>query len=246
MNKLFDWDECIERNQKFPNSFRSLLIGESSSGKTCLLLRFLLEDGWLDYDNLILIGNSLYQLKYQIIKKAFDCGLEKREVCELFKMKEAIIGSGVDVNKFIETYAQKERKRDQISVHFYESDDVIPDPSSLDISQKNLVVFDDTVSNRNQETQKAYFTRGRHSNTSVFYLSQSYFALDRKSIRLNSNLLILFRLDERDVQSLWHDRISRDMSIHSFKEYCMEAWSQPYGFVYIDFSKSFQSGMRYR
>ena len=77
MNEIYDWDENVKRNQNFPHSFRCLLIGESNSGKTCLLIKFLLEKRWLDYDNIILIGNSLYQLKYRIIIEAFKQGYTK-------------------------------------------------------------------------------------------------------------------------------------------------------------------------
>lgn len=95
MNEVYDWDENIKRNQDFPNSFRCLLIGESNSGKTCLLLKFLLEKQWLDYNNLILIGNSLYQLKYRIIIEAFENGYSKEEVRILFQLKDYIMKSEI-------------------------------------------------------------------------------------------------------------------------------------------------------
>ena len=112
----------------------------------------------------------------------------------------------------------------------FQSDEEIPDPSELDPSYKTIVCFDDTMNNKNQEIQKRYFTRGRHSNCSCFYLAQSYFALDRKAIRMNSNLLILFRLDERDIINLWHDEVSRDLNLEDFKQFCYQAWKKPYGY----------------
>ena len=199
MNKIYDWDETIVRKQKLPNLFRCLLIGMSNCGKTCLLLKFLLENHWLDYDNLIFVGNSLFQLKYEIIKEAFSKGLSKDYVRELFNMKNNIKGSGINVFTLIDNVCKKAYNKSKISVTFLESNDEIPDPKNIDKDNKTIVIFDDTMNNKNQEIQKAYFTRGRHSNCCVFYLSQSYFELDRKSIRMNANLLILFELDDRDI-----------------------------------------------
>ena len=93
---------------------------------------------------------------------------------------------------------------------------------------------------------KSYFTRGRHKNAIVFYLSQSYFALDRRAIRMNSNVLILFKLSSGDLQNLHKDRIQLDMTLKEFKEFCNETWSTPYNFVMINFDCKATSGMRYR
>ena len=54
-----------------------MIIGKSNCGKTTLLLNLLLKPGWLDYNNLLLLGNSLRQLEYQIIKRDF-----KRDLLE--------------------------------------------------------------------------------------------------------------------------------------------------------------------
>ena len=40
------------------------------------------------------------------------------------------------------------------------------------------------------------FTRGRHDDLDVYYISQSYFALPTQSIRNNSDRLILYCLNE--------------------------------------------------
>ena len=40
----------------FPEAFRCLIIGQSGSGKTALLMRMLLEENILDYDKLFVFG----------------------------------------------------------------------------------------------------------------------------------------------------------------------------------------------
>ena len=68
-----------ENNPLLPSSLRGLIVGKSNSGKTVLLLNLLLRDGWLDYNNLLVFGNSLHQEEYQIIKKRFEVGLGKNK-----------------------------------------------------------------------------------------------------------------------------------------------------------------------
>ena len=50
-----------------------------------------------------------------------------------------------------------------------------------------------------------FYTRGRQEDSSVFYVSQSYFGLPRQSIRNNSDKLKLFKQTLRDVQSMYYD-----------------------------------------
>jgi len=246
---VYDWDETKKRNQKLPQSFRCLIIGESSCGKTCLLLKFLLEDGLLDYDNLLFVGNSLDQPKYQLIKKAFESGLTKSHIREIFQTKSCRTGKNMSLNdyfKIIDGFGLKHKLEKNINVMFYgngsTTDDEIPDPKDIDNSLNTVVVFDDTMNNKQQNIQKAYFTRGRHANCCVFYLAQSYFELDRKSIRLNTNLLILFKLDDQDVRNIYRDKISRDFSLEEFKHICLKVWNKKFSYLFIDFGKSLENG----
>ena len=62
-----------------PSNVRGLIVGKSNSGKTVLLLNLLLKEDWLDYNNLLVFGNSLHQDEYQIIKKGFEIGLGKNK-----------------------------------------------------------------------------------------------------------------------------------------------------------------------
>ena len=67
----------------------------------------------------------------------------------------------------------------------------------------SVVIFDDMLVARNSAQIDEFFTRGRHEGLDVLYISQSYFALPRQSIRNNSDRLILFKQTIRDVQSLY-------------------------------------------
>ena len=82
-----------------------------------------------------------------------------------------------------------------------------------------------------------FFTRGRHENLDVFYISQSYFALPRQSIRNNSDRLILFKQTLGDVQSMYCDIGAYDMNYNEFKDMCHKVWDEKYNYLCIDMTK---------
>ena len=55
---------------------------------------------------------------------------------------------------------------------------------------------------KNSSQIDEFFTRGRHEDLDVYYISQSYFPLQRQSIRNNTDRVILFKKTLRDVQSM--------------------------------------------
>ena len=127
--------ESRHNNPLLPSNIRGLIVGKSNCGKTVLLLNLLLKDGWLDYNNLLVYGNSLHQLEYQIINKGFEKKLGKNQILNIFQNQNLLeklsplegIGhyNGVKVG--------------DISAQFFEASDLIPDPKTLDTKMKNLL-----------------------------------------------------------------------------------------------------------
>ena len=98
---------------------------------------------------------------------------------------------------------------------------------------------------KNSSQIDEFFTRGRHEDLDVYYISQSYFALPRQSIRNNSDRLILFKQTSRDVQSMYCDIGACDMKYDEFKEMCHKAWSEIINYLCIDMTKNKNEG-KYR
>ena len=109
----------------------------------------------------------------------------------------------------------------------------------------SIVIFDDMLGARNSSQIDEFFTRGRHEALDVYYISQSYFALPRQSIRNNSDRLILFKQTLRDVQSMYYDIGAYDMKYDEFKEMCHRAWEEKYNYLCIDLTKNKNEG-KYR
>ena len=58
--------------------------------------------------------------------------------------------------------------------------------------KNGIIVFDDILGSSNSRFIDQFFIRGRHNNLEIYYLSQSYFDLPKRTIRKNSNKFILF------------------------------------------------------
>ena len=95
------------------------------------------------------------------------------------------------------------------------------------------VVFDDMLES-NQKLIDPFFTRGRHNLCDVYYLSQSYFDVPKRTIRMNSNIIILFRQNLRDVEHIYRNIAGFDMSYDKFKVLCREAWKENYNYLEIN------------
>ena len=85
----------------------------------------------------------------------------------------------------------------------------------------------------NQKDINPFFTRGRHENIDVYYLSQRYFELPL-IIRDNSNIIILFKQTAKTVQNLYSDLGGFDMDYNEFKNLCREAWNKKYSYLKIN------------
>ena len=70
--------------------------------------------------------------------------------------------------------------------------------------QNCCVVFGDMLDSNPKQTD-SFFTRGRHNDFDIYYLSQSYFDLPKRTFRNNSNVTILFHQTLKDVEHIYKD-----------------------------------------
>ena len=88
--------------------------------------------------------------------------------------------------------------------------------------------------------------RGRHINLSIFIICQVYYELPKRTIRANGNIYHIFKPNNfRDVQNLYPDKVSMDMTLKEFKLLTSTCWNEKYQPLTIDMTKDrYQS--RYR
>ena len=83
-------DNLRKNNLLLPRNIRGLIVGKSNCGKTTLLLNLLLQPDWLDYNHLYVFGKSLHQQEYQILKKGYEDGLNKKQIANIFLYQNAL------------------------------------------------------------------------------------------------------------------------------------------------------------
>ena len=142
--------------------------------------------------------------------------------------------------------AKNDLPSSHIESEFSEDGSDIPDPKDLDRSIRNLIVFDDIMTERKQTAAENYYTRGRSANCDCIYLSQNYIELPLHTIRTNTNFMIFFKSSPDVVDQLFRKFGSVDMKKPEFEELCKRAWEPDYGYLVIDRSRKYASGNKYR
>ena len=68
--------------------------------------------------------------------------------------------------------------------------------------ENGIIVFDDFLGSSNSTFIDQYFIRGRHNNLDIYSLTQFYFDLPKRTIRNNSNKIILFNQTLKDIEHI--------------------------------------------
>ena len=108
--------------------------------------------------------------------------------------------------------------------------------------ENGIIVFDDILGSSNSRFIEQFFIRGRHNNLDIYYLSQSYFDLPKRTIRNNSNKIILFFQKLKDIEHIYRDVAGYDMNYDEIKHLCRKSWDEDYIYLYIDRSKKRDQG----
>ena len=103
-NVSFKTSSSRHNNALLPSNIRGLIIGRSNCGKTVLLLNLLLKEGWLDYNHLLVFGNSLHQTEYRIIEEGFKKGLGKTQILNIFE-NQHMLTNNIAPLELIESYS---------------------------------------------------------------------------------------------------------------------------------------------
>lgn len=126
----------------------------------------------------------------------------------------------------------------------FSSSDALIEPK--DAMPNSIIIFDDVISEKNQETIKNYYSLGRHRNVDSFYLTTTYTRVNKHLIRDNCNFLIFFRQDELNLKHIFKDMgVGCHMKFTEFQKFCFECWNHKYGFAVIDLDSDIECG-RYR
>ena len=182
---MINFDDYVNENKTTQNKnwpyipdhpCRILIIGGSGSEKTNLLLNLI--ENQPDIDKIYLYAKDPYETKYQYL-------INKREV--------------VGINHFNDPKAFIEYSNDMYNV-YKNIDDYNPDKEN-----NILIVFDDMIADmiHNKKLNSIVielFIRGKRLNTSIVFITQSYFKVP-KNVRLNNSHFFIAKIpNKREIQ----------------------------------------------
>ena len=126
----------------------------------------------------------------------------------------------------------------------YESIEELKIPQEYDGS---IFILDDlNEKEKNDSRIQARFKRSRHNNLSIFIISQDYYELPKRTIRANGNIHHIFKPNNFiDVQNLFQDRASMDMTLNEIQYLTSTCWNEKYQPLTFDMTKDKDQG-RYR
>ena len=134
---------------------------------------------------------------------------------------------------FIDVWLKRSQQK-EINLLEYSNDfkDTI-DIKDINETIQNLVIFDDMVTESNLDRVSELFIRGRKSNCSMIFITQSYFDTPTQ-VRVNSDYFIF----TRNLQGNQLTQVAKDqsgfLSIDEFKELYRAATTCGYDFFMID------------
>ena len=174
--------------------------------------------------------------------KGFEAGLSKQQISNVFANQEALHIANISLHTAIDTFSGT--RNGKTKSDFYDDCQNNPDPSALGPMQQNLLLLGDCFLGM-QNKPEAYYTRGRHNNCDTIYIAQNYFRLPRHTVRENSNFIILFPQDVKNLTHIHADHCANDIPLSEFKQFCHGVWSAGgtgHNFVTIDLTSTPMNG----
>ena len=191
-----------------------------------------------EYDKIYIYSPSLHQDLYQKIIKCFS------NYIPIHIIKKLLNEEDIDV-VIEEIVNNKVFQKSDTEIETYERIEDIKFPQEYE--NNSIIILDDLNEKeiKNDKIQ-AMFKRGRHNNLSIFIIRQDYYELPKRIIRANGNIYHIFKPNNfRDVQNLYQDKASMDMTLNEFKLLTSTCWNKNYQPLTIDMTKDRLCG-RYR
>ena len=227
---MINFDEYTNENKRKHNpnwryipdhSYRILIKQGSGSGKTNALLNLI--NNQPNIDKIYLYGKDPYEDKYQFLTK-------KRESIGLKHFN--------DPKAFIE-YSNDMRDL------YKNINDCNPDKEN-----KILIVFDDMIADmiNNKKLNSIVtelFIRGRKTNISLVFITQSYFKVP-KDVRLNTAHFFIMKIpNRRELQQIAINH-SSDINTKDFINIYKKCTDKPYLFLVNDTTLASDDPLRFR
>ena len=215
-------EEILHPNQPV----RCIITAPGNSGKSVFLKKLILNIV-NEYDKIYIYSPSLHQDFYQKLFKRFCYYLPIQKVPN-------IVNEGDTDLVFDELVNNKDFNKSDIEIETYESVGELRHLQNYGINS-NIILDDLNEKKINNDKIEAMFQRGRHDKLSIFIFNQDYYELPKITIRANGNIYHIFKPNNfRDVQNVYQDEESTDMTLNKFKFLTSTCWIEKYKPITID------------
>ena len=213
---------------------RCIITGPSCCGKsvflTTLILNFINE-----VDKIYIYSSSLHQNLHQKLSKCFSIYIALHTIPNILNLE------GIDI-VIEEIVNNKDFEKSECEIETYESIKELKFPQEYD-NGAIFILNDLNEKEMNDPRIQAMFKRSRHNNLSIFVISQDYYELPKRTIRANGNIYHIVKpYNFRDVQNLYQDKASMDMTLNEFKLLTSTCLNEKYQPLTIDMTKNKYTG----
>ena len=183
-----------------------------------------------EYDKIHIYSPSVHQDLHQKIIKCFTNYIPIHIIPN--------ISNEEDIDEVIqEIVNDKDFEKSDTEKETYESIEELKFPQEYDDGGNNIL-GDLKEKEMNDPRVQAMFKRSRHNNFPIFKISQRYYELPKRTIRANGKICHISKPNNfRDVQNLYQDTASMDMTLIEFKYLTSICWNEKYQPLTIDMTK---------
>ena len=209
--------------EKFLNPshpIRCIITGLSDCGNS-IFLRNLILLNFNEFDKIYINSPSLHKDFYPKLFKCFS------NFIPINIIPNALIEKNIDV-EIEDIVNNKALEKSYIEIETYESIEELKFKQEYD-DGGTIILEQLSEEGMNDPLVQAMFKRSRHNNLSIFIISQDYFELPKGTNRANGNIYQNFKPNKfRDIQNLYQDNSSMDMTLIEFKYLICKCWDKTY------------------
>ena len=185
---------------------RCIITGPSECGKSVFLTNLILNI-ISEYDKICIYSPNSSSRFISNLIKCFSKYIPINKIPTILNEEDIDIVIDELVNN-------KDFQKSDCEIETYESIEELKFPQ--DYENNSIIILDDLNQKEMDDPRvQAMFKRSRHNNLSIFIISQDYYELSKKTTRCNGNSYHIFKPNNfRDVQNLYQDKASMDMTLN--------------------------------
>ena len=184
----------------------------------------------------MIFSETINQYIYQFIEHGFKNNLKKEVIHNLLSIYEnneeleeediegmCLVSAKDSDNRQSQSNEQLTNNEEYIKISTNINDF---DVEKVDKTKKNLMVFNDCSSNKDQDVQTKFFQNGRHFKCACIYLTHRSHQSELKPLRGNTAVFVLFEQPVKVLEQITRD-INLGMENQEFDQLARNAWAIP-------------------